>query len=72
MLAIDVFGLVIGYLRDHLLQRLRGRDNQTFFQENMIQWVVTVPAIWNDKAKQFMRRAADQVNKNDFNFFTFT
>ncbi|XP_076117720.1 heat shock 70 kDa protein 12A-like [Mytilus galloprovincialis] len=60
MLAIDVFGLVIGYLRDHLLQRLRGRDNKTFFQENMIQWVVTVPAIWNDKAKQFMRRAADQ------------
>jgi hypothetical protein len=29
--------------------------------ENMIQWVLTVPAIWSDKAKHFMRRAAEKV-----------
>ena len=63
MLAIDVFGLVIGYLRNHLLQRLYNRDNQNSLQENMIQWVLTVPAIWSDKAKQFMRRAAAKVIK---------
>lgn len=60
MLAIDVFGLVIGYLRNHLLGRLYKRDNKTVLQEDMIQWVLTVPAIWNDKAKQFMRRAAER------------
>jgi hypothetical protein len=27
----------------------------------MIQWVLTVPAIWSDKAKHFMRRAAEKV-----------
>ncbi len=26
-----------------------------------VQWVVTVPAIWRQKAKQFMREAAYQV-----------
>ena len=26
-----------------------------------IHWVLTVPAIWNDSAKQFMRLAAEQV-----------
>jgi hypothetical protein len=30
-----------------------------------IHWVLTVPAIWNDAAKQFMREAAEEV----FSFF---
>ena len=29
--------------------------------EKMIRWVLTVPAIWTDSAKQFMREAAFQV-----------
>lgn len=66
MKAVEVFGLVIGYLRNHLMQRLKNRDNQNVLQEDMIQWVLTVPAIWHDKAKQFMRRAAEMVK---FNFF---
>lgn len=63
MRAVDVFGLVIDYLRNHLVQRLKSRDNQTALQEDMIQWVLTVPAIWHDKAKQFMRRAAEKVGQ---------
>ena len=27
----------------------------------MVKWVITIPAIWNDKAKQFMREAALEV-----------
>jgi hypothetical protein len=27
-----------------------------------IRWVLTVPAIWNDGAKQFMREAAEKVS----------
>ena len=35
----------------------------TGVQPNDIQWVLTVPAIWNDPAKQFMREAAQKVKK---------
>ena len=27
-----------------------------------VHWVLTVPAIWDDAAKQFMREAAEKVN----------
>jgi hypothetical protein len=30
-------------------------------EEKDIHWVLTVPAIWNDVAKQFMREAAENV-----------
>ena len=30
--------------------------------ESHIRWVLTVPAIWNEKAKQFMRMAAVEVH----------
>ena len=29
----------------------------------MIKWVITVPAIWRDVSKRFMREAAFKVNK---------
>ncbi|XP_063413658.1 heat shock 70 kDa protein 12A-like [Mytilus trossulus] len=60
MLAIEMFALVLGYLRNHLMQRLQNRDTDAILEENMIQWVLTVPAIWSEKAKQFMRYAADK------------
>ena len=31
------------------------------FKEDDIQWVLTIPAIWTPKAKQFMREAAFEV-----------
>ena len=37
----------------------------SFFRKldvDLIRWVITVPAIWNDKAKSFMREAAFKVN----------
>ena len=30
---------------------------------DMIRWVVTVPAIWTEESKQFMREAAFKVNQ---------
>ena len=38
---------------DRLMQRVEKDD---------IFWVLTVPAIWNDSAKQFMREAAVNVS----------
>ncbi|CAG2254314.1 unnamed protein product [Mytilus edulis] len=62
MYAIDVFGLVISFLKNHLLDRLKGQDSSSIVGEDMIHWVLTVPAIWSDKAKQFMRKAAAEAS----------
>ncbi|XP_053389262.1 heat shock 70 kDa protein 12A-like [Mercenaria mercenaria] len=56
MKALDVFGAVIKYLKDHLLNLLKTRGTEV--QNSDIHWVLTVPAIWTDSAKQFMREAA--------------
>ena len=32
-----------------------------FLDDEEIHWVITVPAIWDDAAKSFMRRAAEEV-----------
>ncbi|XP_063447377.1 heat shock 70 kDa protein 12A-like [Mytilus trossulus] len=54
--AIDVFGLSIKALVTHLTDIL---DKQgTGMDKSEIQWVLTVPAIWTDAAKQFMRKSA--------------
>lgn len=60
MKAVDVFAAVIKYFKDDLLEKksLQG----TSFVADDIQWVITVPAIWDLKAKQFMRDAANQVH----------
>lgn len=52
----DIFGHIIRYMKQKLLDDLKTRGN-TVKEENIL-WVVTVPAIWNDGAKQFMREAA--------------
>ncbi|XP_033749379.1 heat shock 70 kDa protein 12A-like [Pecten maximus] len=58
--AIVVFSAVIRYLREHAIDRIRGIDNQLCLDGKHVHWVLTVPAIWHDKAKQFMRKAAEQ------------
>ena len=31
-------------------------------EDHRIRWVITVPAIWSQEARQFMRKAAKRVN----------
>ncbi|XP_052792382.1 heat shock 70 kDa protein 12B-like [Mya arenaria] len=56
MPAMKVFAEGIRYLKEHLLtacgERTHGLD------EREMHWVLTVPAIWDDSAKAFMREAA--------------
>lgn len=61
MLAVDVFAKVILYLKQHLLSKVKSLDTNMQLSPSDIQWVVTVPAIWDDKAKFFMRKAAEKV-----------
>jgi len=53
--AITVFAETIRFFKDHLLVRLRK------IKDTEIHWVVTIPAIWDESAKQFMILAAANV-----------
>lgn len=60
MPAMDVFSAAIKYMKEHLLHKLSEKgDTETKREE--IRWVLTVPAIWSDTAKSFMRDAAIKV-----------
>ncbi|KAL3863801.1 hypothetical protein ACJMK2_005533, partial [Sinanodonta woodiana] len=66
VLALDVFSASIKYLKNHLLEVLNGKEEYVSILENDIHWVLTVPAIWNDSSKQFMREAAQKAGiEND-------
>ncbi|XP_052674624.1 heat shock 70 kDa protein 12A-like [Crassostrea angulata] len=58
MEAIKVFSTAIGYLKDQMLTNCK--KQMTGIEESDITWVLTVPAIWDEKSKQFMREAAEE------------
>ena len=57
--AVDVFTLSIKALVDHLLS-ISNKQGKLIHNDE-IQWILTVPAIWTDTAKQFMRTSAEKV-----------
>jgi molecular chaperone DnaK (HSP70) len=58
--AIQVFSLAIENLMKDVLDTLNNQVDSRIYVSD-IHWVLTVPAIWNDAAKQFMREAAQKV-----------
>lgn len=54
MLAVDVFSAAIKFLMSHLLDAVKEKKTD-------IQWVLIVPAIWDDVAKHLMRESAEKV-----------
>lgn len=61
--AIKVFAFCIKYLKKKLLEEIQNKVLGTFTDDD-IEYVLTVPAIWGDKAKMFMREAASNVSSN--------
>lgn len=61
MLAIEVFSGGIRYLKDHLFTHFKSRIEH--LREGDIHWVLTIPAIWDETAKKFMRSCAEKVKK---------
>ena len=59
--AILIFSITLRYFRDHAIQELRDATGTKLGGED-IRWVITVPAIWRQQAKQFMREAAYQAD----------
>ena len=60
--AMDVFKHGIKFFRDLMLRTIDKKGLGV--KETNIRWVLTVPAIWSDPAKQFMIEAADRVRMN--------
>eukprot|EP00058_Branchiostoma_floridae_P028057 XP_002613548.1 hypothetical protein BRAFLDRAFT_71812 [Branchiostoma floridae] len=56
--AMDVFSHALRYLKQHMMGEIAKVSQTTHIGDEDIRWVITVPAIWNDAAKQFMREAA--------------
>ncbi|XP_052778695.1 heat shock 70 kDa protein 12B-like [Mya arenaria] len=55
-----VFSVAIRFLKDDLLKSIEERVKGGCRPEE-ISWVLTVPAIWDDGAKQFIRESAESV-----------
>ena len=48
-------------MKEEAVKLLCSETGDEEFKVEDIQWVLTVPAIWTPKAKQFMRNAAYEV-----------
>lgn len=59
MKAIVVFSMAIKYLKDQCMSLIRARGLHV--RDDDVMWVLSVPAIWEEPAKQFMREAAVMV-----------
>eukprot|EP00095_Tigriopus_kingsejongensis_P010174 maker-scaffold202_size261857-snap-gene-1.23 protein:Tk10174 transcript:maker-scaffold202_size261857-snap-gene-1.23-mRNA-1 annotation:"hypothetical protein CAPTEDRAFT_166803" len=57
MSAIEVFSHTLHYFRNHALKELSDALGSKVLMEDA-RWVITVPAIWRQQAKQFMRESA--------------
>ncbi len=59
--AMEVFSHALRFFKEHALQELSDQSATKILNED-VRWVITVPAIWKQPAKQFMRQAAYQVS----------
>ena len=60
MQALTVFSLAIRYLKEHSFAKIQAFCKGMILDKDLY-FVLTVPAIWDDPAKQFMREAAEKV-----------
>ncbi|XP_052282702.1 heat shock 70 kDa protein 12B-like [Dreissena polymorpha] len=59
--ALTVFSLFLGSLKEDAMSTFYQRIAADFLDDEEIHWIITIPAIWIDAAKSFMRRAAEKV-----------
>ena len=56
--AIKVITITLEHLKSLILKDI---EEQVPHPDMKIQWILTVPAIWSEGAKQMMRQAAEEV-----------
>jgi len=65
--ALDLFSVCLAYLGDKAMECINASGQRAkTYESRDVQWVVTVPAIWEPTAKEFMREAAYKVRKKAF------
>ncbi|EPY82157.1 HSPA12B-like protein [Camelus ferus] len=57
--ALEIFAFALQYFKEQALKELSDQAGSEF-ENSDVRWVITVPAIWKQPAKQFMRQAAYQ------------
>ncbi|XP_056407812.1 heat shock 70 kDa protein 12B isoform X4 [Hyla sarda] len=55
--ALEVFAHALRFFKEHAVHELK-EQCPSLDENESIRWVITVPAIWKQPAKQFMREAA--------------
>ncbi|CAC5403690.1 unnamed protein product [Mytilus coruscus] len=62
MKALEIFCIAIKYLKEQMIKKLNSKflTMKVDIKEEDIQYVLTVPAIWADQSKLFMRKAAEK------------
>ena len=58
--VVDVFAMALKFIKDKAVEQLHKNVIHHFSNVN-IKWIITVPAIWTDAAKDVMRKAAKKV-----------
>lgn len=58
---MDVFSIAIRHLKTNMLEEINKRVASNIYDKD-VEFILTVPAIWGDAAKMFMREAAVQVS----------
>lgn len=69
--ALEVFSKSLEYMKEKVLEKIQEKyeDLVPVIKAERIHWIVTVPAIWDEFAKQFMREAAEKVRMYFSAFF---
>uniref|UniRef100_A0A6Q2WWS0 Heat shock protein 12B n=1 Tax=Esox lucius TaxID=8010 RepID=A0A6Q2WWS0_ESOLU len=55
--AIEVFAHALRFFKEHALKEVKDQSSSVL-ERDEVRWVITVPAVWRQPAKQFMREAA--------------
>ncbi|XP_073412672.1 heat shock 70 kDa protein 12A [Dendrobates tinctorius] len=55
--ALEIFAFALRYFKEQALKELSDQAGEEM-ENSEVRWVITVPAIWKQPAKQFMRQAA--------------
>ncbi|XP_062436420.1 heat shock 70 kDa protein 12A [Rhea pennata] len=55
--ALEIFAYALQFFKEQALKELSDQAGSDF-ENSEVRWVITVPAIWKQPAKQFMRQAA--------------
>ena len=58
--VVDVFAMALKFIKDKAVEQICKREI-IHPSNRKIHWIVTVPTIWTDAAKDVMRKAANKV-----------